>query len=334
MFIVNKQIKKFFNDMNLSEQRKTLDSLEKVHVKSGGVPRPPRPKPAPSTSRNLPRPFLKWAGGKAKVLPYILGIAPEKIGTYYEPFLGGGAVFFEFARKKAFKRAVLADANESLVNCYVAIRDDIEGVLAELGKPEYKYGKEEYLSIRAKEPDTSVEKAARFIYLNRTCFNGLYRVNKAGKFNVPFGEYSNPTIKDTAVLKAASAALQGATLLCCDFKEAVKGAKKGDVVYFDPPYIPLSKTSSFTAYTNDGFSDEDHRRLENFFSKLACKGVTAILSNSSAELSKELYGKYNPAYLNGSRNIGGPASYRGNVTEMLVGVNLPDHVSGLPEIDG
>jgi DNA adenine methylase len=256
------------------------------------------------------------------MVQHVVDVLPESFRTYYEPFLGGGAVFFELARRKAFKKAVLADANAELIACYTAIRDDVDGVLEELSRPEYEYDKKKYLAMRARTSAGPIRDAARFVYLNRTCFNGLYRVNRSGGFNVPFGKYSNPTIRDERTLRAASEALSGVTLLCCDFETTLKGIRKGDAVYIDPPYAPTSNTSNFTSYTESGFSEEDHRRLAARFAKLAWSNISVVLSNSSVPLTAELYGKWEPVSFSGARNIGGPASYRGSATEILVTANV------------
>lgn len=268
----------------------------------------------------VPKPFVKWAGGKTKMIPFILSSFPESVKTYYEPFVGGGAVFFEMLRLKRFKKAVLSDSNPDLMNAFATIQEHVDSLVTELKKPRYKYEKKTYYRIRGEETDTmaSVERAARFIYLNRTCFNGLHRVNKSGGFNTPFGKYVDPLICDEDNLRAVSKALKGVTLRCEDFTTVVEKAKEGDAVYFDPPYLPISETSSFTAYGIDGFAEEDHWRLKGLFRKLHLRGVSVVLSNSLCDLTKEMYSGFDIRELTGARNIGGPAEYRKAVKEIMV----------------
>lgn len=272
-------------------------------------------------NRTVPYPFLKWAGGKGRMIGYIIPRMPPKIRTYFEPFLGGGAVFFELARQKRFENAVIGDCNEELVNAYKVIKGDIDKLVNELQTGDYKYGKANYLRIRALVPQnlTNLQRAARMIFLNRTCFNGLYRVNKkTGAFNVPFGKYKNPVICDEPNLRAISEALKNVEIIRTDFLSIVDGAQKGDTVYFDPPYVPISETSKFTSYNMRGFDEADHRRLAECFGNLSGRGVCCVLSNSFAPLVVELYDKYGMQKLMGARSIGGPASYRKPVKEIIV----------------
>ena len=271
-------------------------------------------------NRTVPYPFLKWAGGKGRMVGHIVPRMPAKIKTYYEPFVGGGAVFFELARQKKFQRAVISDCNTELINTYKVVQDSVDALVKELQTGDYKYSKSNYLRIRALDPKdlSNVERAARFVYLNRTCFNGLYRVNLKGAFNTPFGRYKNPVICDELNLRAISTALENVRICRSDFLGAVDDAKEGDVVYFDPPYIPTSKTAKFTSYNMKGFVEEDHRRLAECFGRLIQSGVCCILSNSYAPLAIELYGKYEVLELMGSRSVGGPASYRKPAKEIIV----------------
>ena len=254
------------------------------------------------------------------MLGRIVSRLPDKIGTYYEPFLGGGAVFFELAREKRFKRAVVGDLNADLVNCYQAVKDDVDGLIAELRSGRYSYSRENYLEVRAWDtvPLSATERAARLIFLNRTGFNGLYRVNQSGGFNVPFGSYKSPTVCDEPALRAASAALKNVKIVCADFEKVLKGAKPGDAVYLDPPYVPVSETSNFTGYNGGGFGSEDHERLAKKFKELSNAGIPTILSNSSAPLALSLYDGFERAELMGTRCIGGPASYRTPAKEIIV----------------
>ncbi|HET6280230.1 MAG TPA: Dam family site-specific DNA-(adenine-N6)-methyltransferase [Polyangia bacterium] len=265
------------------------------------------------------RPFLKWAGGKRQLVPSILKVVPPEIDTYYEPFVGGGAVFFALAaRSRAFRRAVLADANHELVLCYQVLRRDVDAVIRELRR--YRYGEAEYYAARAREPErlAPAARAARTIYLNRTGYNGLYRVNKQGRFNVPFGRYEKPVICDEGRLRAAAAALKRAKIVCLDFEETVRDAAPNDFVYFDPPYVPLSPTSSFTAYAQRRFGADEQRRLAAVLRRLGERGVPALLSNSACSSTRELYAGLPAAEILVRRAINSVATRRGPVAELLV----------------
>lgn len=265
------------------------------------------------------KPFVKWAGGKGKMLPHIVPALPEKMDVFYEPFVGAGAVFFELARQKRFKKAVLCDSNADLMSSYRAIQTDVEGLIEELSSKRYKYESKTYYKIRGESPsDEDVKRAARFIYLNKTCFNGLYRVNRAGEFNTPFGKFENPTICDAENLRAVSKILKKVVLRETDYEEVVMKAKEGDGIYFDPPYLPISETASFTGYTPGGFNGSDHAKLAYVFKGLAGKGVRVVLSNSLCNETRELYSGFEVKELMGARNVGGPAEYRKPVMEMMV----------------
>jgi DNA adenine methylase len=255
------------------------------------------------------------------MLQPVLQAFPDRYRTYYEPFVGGAAVFFEMLRQNKFKQAVLGDSNSDLIVLYEVVQSQVDALISELRSSKYKYCKDIFLAMRAKDPIKldSVHRAARFVYLMKTCFNGLYRVNGDGQFNSPFGRHKDPKICDDAALRTASAALRGVKLVCNDFEVVLDGAKKGDAVYFDPPYIPLSKTSSFTKYSPNGFTASDHWRLRGCFGALCEAGVRTVLSNSSAPLSWTLYAKdFKTLKLTGARTIGGPAEYRKPVEELLI----------------
>jgi DNA adenine methylase len=263
----------------------------------------------------LPRPFLKWAGGKRQLLPEILTQLPENRRTYHEPFLGGGALFFKLQPE----RAVLADLNERLVRTYRAVREDVEGVIEALQGCRNDKGL--FLRTRARDIDSAsdVAVAAWFIFLNKTGFNGLYRVNKQGRFNVPFGDYKNPTICDVDNLRACSAALQGVKILHTDFRHVEEMTEPRDFVYFDPPYVPVSSTSSFTSYTRDGFTMEDQAELRDIACTLKRKRVHVLLSNSSVPEVHALYKdgfELREVYAN--RAINADATKRGKVAEALI----------------
>ena len=266
-----------------------------------------------------PRPFLKWCGGKGRMLRRILSRLPEKIGTYYEPFLGGGAVFFELAGQKRFDRAVLGDMCPELMNTFQVVRDDVDTLIGILRQPQYKYDKKAFLDVRRADPDKMdpTTRAARTIYLNHTCFNGLYRVNSHGRFNTPFGKYDSPTICDEPNLRACSEALKLAELTEGDFEDVCTDAGPRDAVYLDPPYMPISKTSKFTQYTPGGFTYDDHVRLSRLFKELDDRGVSLVLSNSSHRDVLSLFDEFNVETVSGSRSVGRPDK-RESVPEIMV----------------
>ncbi|MDP9226672.1 MAG: DNA adenine methylase [Actinomycetota bacterium] len=254
------------------------------------------------------RPFLKWAGGKRQLLPQLRRFIPEKFGTYHEPFVGSGALFFDmWGRSLLSERAVrLVDTNADLIGCYRALVRDVDGVvrhLTLLARRHAKHPAEHYYRVRDElfnpkrlaridvDGDYPTELAAMFIYLNRTGFNGLYRLNSRGSFNVPAGRYTNPQICDASNLKAAAHALgsRGVELVHGTYLSVLDVARGGDFVYLDPPYAPLSTTSHFTAYTAGGFSDDDQRRLQQVILELADRGCHVVLSNSTAPIISELY---------------------------------------------
>jgi DNA adenine methylase len=264
------------------------------------------------------RPILKWAGGKRSLVPRILEALPEQIGTYYEPFVGGAAVFLALAEQKRFRRAVISDKNAQLINLYTVVRDDLVKLMKKLEALQHRTSEDDYYEIRAQKGGTKVERAARLIYLNKTGYNGLYRVNSKGGFNVPYGRYKRPKIYDPERLLAAMAALQGVKIEVADFEQSCRAAKPGDAVYLDPPYLPLSKTASFSAYHSDAFGLPEHDRLAKAFDKLVKRGVTAILSNSDTPETRELYRSFKPDGVQVRRPINSIGSRRGAVSELLV----------------
>jgi DNA adenine methylase len=269
-------------------------------------------------------PFLKWAGGKSQLLADILSRLPLQIeGTYFEPFIGGGAVFFELARQKRIRYARLSDRNAELVTTYKAIRDGVEGVIKALAA--HKNDEAHYYEVRAVDPATltPAQCAARTIFLNRVGYNGLYRVNSRGLFNVPFGRYRNPKICDPDALRRVSQSLQIADIVVADFEESCARAVAGDVVYLDPPYVPVSKTASFTSYSGR-FDEKEHQRLAETFARLVDAGAFVLLSNSDTELSRSLYAGFKIDTVNATRAINSRADRRGVVREVLVqGLRLP-----------
>lgn len=260
-------------------------------------------------------PFLKWVGGKRKLVNDLKKHFPTSFRTYHEPFVGGGAVFFALGHRPS----TLTDINPDLVWTYQVVRDHVEDLITELTSGKYIYDEARYYQIRAEVPVTAVEQAARFIYLNRTGFNGLYRVNAKGKFNVPFGRYTNPTICDEAGLRTCSAALQGVGIYCGDFMTALKDVQPGDLVYCDPPYVPLSTTSSFTSYSSGGFNLNDQARLMGAAKVLKALGATVVLSNSAAPFVRDLYQRdFRIHEVLAARAVNSKGAGRGKITELIL----------------
>ncbi len=262
------------------------------------------------------RPVLKWAGGKRQLLEPILDRLPARIETYYEPFVGGGAVFFALAERDRFQKAVLADRNRELVDVYRALRDDVDALIGELQS--LPHSERAYYRIRAERPRTLVKRAARLIYLNKTGYNGLYRVNSKGEFNVPYGRYKRPNICDEKRLQSAARALAGVELLVEDFETVCKRAKKGDAVYLDPPYLPVSRTANFASYHHERFGIEEHQRLARVFGELGRRRIAALLSNSDTEETRQIFAPFAIDTVHASRAINSNASRRGPVSELLV----------------
>ncbi len=272
------------------------------------------------------KPFVKWVGGKRQLLTQfrLRNLFPPELfdstkNTYFEPFVGGGAVFFDLLPK----HAVLSDMNNELVTTYNVIKNDVESLVKSLKK--HKVNKEYFLKIRAQDVSklSDVEIASRFIYLNRTCFNGLYRVNKAGGFNVPFGQNKNPLICDEVNLERVSKALKNVTIKHQDYKEVLRKAKKGDFIYFDPPYYPMSKTASFTSYTKDAFLDKEQIELRDIFVELHKRGCLVMLSNSDAPFINKIYSEIKDKKIHihkveAGRAINSKGSGRGKILEVVV----------------
>jgi DNA adenine methylase len=263
----------------------------------------------------IPRPFLKWAGGKGRLIQQYIHYFPDEFKTYYEPFLGGGAIFFYLLPN----RAVLADINPALANVYRCIRDDVEAVIVLLSQYQQRHSKDHYYQIRSNPGSTQIEKAAQLIYLNKTCFNGLYRENSKGEFNVPFGQYKNPRVCHPDLLRSAAIALQSADIKVQAFEVILDHAKTAqDFVYFDPPYHPISPTSDFTAYSRHRFDQHDQRRLRDTFLELAQRGVKVMLSNSDCPFVRELYQDFQIHSIEAIRAINCNAKRRGKIMEVLV----------------
>ena len=241
-----------------------------------------------------PKPFVKWAGGKRQLLAELEKNFPKQFGTYFEPFLGGGAVLFDLLAKKPNLKCSISDLNSDLVLAYVTIRDKLGRLIESLENHSKNYHKDStnyYYEVRKQEPKTQIEKVSRLLFLNKTCFNGLYRVNSKGKFNVPMGRYTNPNIVNSENLTIASKFLQSEKIKisCRDFESILKDAKKGDFVYFDPPYQPVSDTANFTSYTHRDFTEDDLQRLADLANQLNSKGVHVLLSNSNTKIVKKIF---------------------------------------------
>jgi DNA adenine methylase len=261
-----------------------------------------------------PRPFLKWVGGKTQLLEQFEPLLPREYGRYFEPFVGGAALFFKLRPPTA----TLVDMNSELIDCYLAIRDDVDGVIGELEK--HRYEAEHYYAVRELDPLalSLKRRAARTIFLNKTGFNGLYRVNRGGRFNVPFGRHNNPSLGDPASLRACSAALRGVSLYVGDFASVLDDAQAGDFVYFDPPYVPLSETSDFTGYVAGGFGWEQQERLAEVFAKLAERDVRVMLSNSDVPRLRKLYAGFQIDVVQAARNINSNTARRGKIAEVVI----------------
>lgn len=272
----------------------------------------------PVTTTLYPRPFLKWAGGKGRLLSQYEPFFPQHIDTYYEPFLGGGAVFFHLAERA--QQAVLGDINPELVNVYCCVRDEVESLIRHLREHQRWHCPDYYYEVRQRQSLRSpIERAARLIYLNKTCYNGLYRENSQGHFNVPVGRYKNPAICDASLLRAASRALQIAEIHTFSFDHLLERAfTPQDFVYFDPPYHPISTTSSFTGYSRYGFNRDDQTHLAQVFRTLAARGQRAMLSNSDCEFVRELYHDFTLHSIQASRAINSRAGRRGKISELLI----------------
>lgn len=268
------------------------------------------------------QPFTKWTGGKRQLLPVIRELMPKTYNRYFEPFVGGGALFFDLAPKDA----VINDFNAELINCYQQIKDNPQELIEILKVHQEYNSKEYYLDLRSADRDeridmmSEVQRAARILYMLRVNFNGLYRVNSKNQFNVPYGRYKNPKIVDEELISAISVYLNNNQLeiKVGDFEKAIVDVRTGDFVYFDPPYIPLSETSAFTSYTHEGFSFADQVRLRDVFKRLSDTGAYVMLSNSSSSLVEELYKDFNIHYVEATRTNGAKSSSRGKISEIIV----------------
>ena len=281
-----------------------------------------------SEVNTAPRPFLKWVGGKTQLLSElharIAMVAP--LHRYHEPFMGGGALYFSLYAAKALgtKAVQLSDQNQNLLDAYIGVRDHLDELIRLLQQHKARHSEEHYYEVRATNPRSAAGRAARIIYLNKTCYNGLYRENSKGQFNVPMGRYKNPLICDEPNLRAVSQALQSAQIGQRDFREVLKHAKKGDFVYFDPPYWPVSASASFTAYAKDNFGQKDQEELAAVYAALSKRGVHALLSNSDTPFINELYKEFQIDIVQANRNVNSKGDRRGKVNEVLVRNFGPD----------
>lgn len=263
---------------------------------------------------NKPKPPIKWAGGKSQLLTQLRPLFPPEFSRYSEPFVGGGAVFFDLQPTEA----VLIDSNFELINFYQVIKQDLDALLDDLRKHQNK--EDYYYYLRALDPAQmdSVARASRFLFLNKTGYNGLWRVNRQGRHNVPYGKYKNPQFLDEDNLRQVSQALNSARLVWGDFSEVLKYAVRGTFVYFDPPYHPLTRTANFTSYTSDAFDEKDQYRLAEVFRKLDALGCYVMLSNSATDFIREIYRGYDFKTVYARRTINCRSDRRGPITELVI----------------
>jgi len=279
----------------------------------------------PQSSKIIPKPFVKWAGGKRQLIPILNENLPKTFGTYFEPFLGGGALLFHMLTERNGQKCSISDLNSDLVLSYTTIRDRIDDLIASLRNHEKNYQKDSksyYYSIRESNPRSEIEKTSRLIFLNRTCFNGLYRVNSKGRFNVPLGKYSNPNIVNEDNLYSVSNILQSSkvSIKCRDFEAVLRDVKKGDLVYFDPPYQPVSDTANFTSYTNKDFTYSDLSRLADICMKLDSKDCKVLLSNSNSKEVVDMFSKkpWTVTKIQANRSINSNSKKRTGHFELLI----------------
>ncbi len=268
---------------------------------------------------------MKWAGGKRQLIPILNQNLPESFGTYYEPFLGGGALLFHMLTERNGQKCSISDLNSDLVLAYTTIRNRIDTLISSLKNHEKNYHKDSksyYYSVRESNPRSEIEKTSRLLFLNRTCFNGLYRVNSKGKFNVPLGKYTNPNIVNEENLRSVSNILQASrvSIKCRDFEAVLRDAKKGDLVYFDPPYQPVSETANFTSYTNRNFSHDDLSRLADLCINLDAKGCKILLSNSDSKEVSDMFSKkpWKVNRIQANRSINSNSKKRTGHFELLI----------------
>jgi DNA adenine methylase len=299
----------------LAPDLRALDDNEMVHrARAARVLRV-----APQVQEVVASPIVKWVGGKTKLLPDLLARMPERFNRYYEPFAGGAALFFRLAPK----RAVLADSNPDLIGLYTAVAADVSSVIRRLQTHRDQHDEAHYYDMRTRWNDREVnwstpERAAAFIYLNKTCFNGLWRVNRSGAFNVPIGRYTDPPICVPEALRAAQQVLSRAEIRRADYRTAVKDAKAGDFLYFDPPYDPVTPTANFTSYTVDSFGPDEQRALADTARELVARGCHVMLSNSDTPFIRSIYKGFRVDRVKCARAINSNAAKRGDVDELII----------------
>jgi len=264
--------------------------------------------------------FIKWVGGKRQLLEQFKPLFPKKIERYLEVFVGGGAILFYIIQHYKPRYVFISDINEELINTYEIIKNDVENLIIELKKLKQLHNKENYYKIRSEDPKllSPLTRASRFIYLNKTCFNGLYRVNSKGGFNVPIGSYKNPSIVMEKELREISKLLKKVKIKVMSFEKITRQAKKGDFIYFDPPYYPLNNKPSFTTYTKGNFLEKEQKKLAQVFKKLDKKGCKVMLSNSDTDFIKELYKEFKINFVNANRMINCDGKNRGKIKEVVV----------------
>jgi DNA adenine methylase len=272
-----------------------------------------------------PKPFVKWAGGKRQLIPILSENLPQTMGTYFEPFLGGGALLFYILSERTGQKCGISDLNSDLVLTYITIRDKPDELINSLKNHAKNYQKDSksyFYSIRESNPRSAVEKTSRLLFLNRTCFNGLYRVNSKGKFNVPLGRYTNPNIVNEENIHSVSQVLQSrkVSIKCRDFESVLDEAKKDDLVYFDPPYQPVSSTANFTSYTHKSFTYNDLKRLAKLCLKLDSKGCKVMLSNSNSQEVADMFAEkqWQLKKIKANRSINSNSKKRTGHFELLI----------------
>jgi len=262
--------------------------------------------------------FLKWAGSKSKLLPQLIDLLPKKIDNYFEPFLGSGAMLFYMLHNRNIKKAYASDINPELINTFLIVKNKPLKLIESLKEHQKNHSKEYYYKVRNNIPNNNLDKASRFIYLNKTCFNGLYRVNSKGLFNVPIGSYKNPAILQKERILKASKLLKIVEFKVSDYKETLKKVKKNDFVYLDPPYHPLEDKNSFTKYSKNDFSEKDQESLKKYCDQLDKKGINFLQSNSYTSFIKKLYEDYKKRVVLANRMINCKASGRGKIREFAI----------------
>jgi len=286
-------------------------------------------------------PFLRWAGGKRRILSLITPSLPEVFdpvnNRFFEPFVGGGAVMFELGNQDAAvyvpgTRLVINDVNPDLIVTYEVVRDDVEGLIKRLSRMANKTSKDDFEVVKKRKPRNDLDRAARFIYLNKTCFNGLWRVNSNGEFNVPYGKITNPVVCDAKLLRSCSTRLKGAQIRLGSYSAAINDARKGDVVYLDPPYLPISPSSSFSKYAKDDFGKLDHYALAGVIRGLSERGVFVMMSNSDSPLTRQIFGGLLELRgLSVTRSISAGSASRMKVGE-VIGINYPPPTGPLAQL--